>query len=175
LLSLINDVLDISKIEAGQLEIASETFEVRTAIEKVIDLMQPLATAKHLDLEYSIAPEAGLIHTDARRLEQILMNLLSNAIKFTDTGRIRVDCYLSEEGYVFEVSDTGIGIAPEHMPGLFQAFYQVDTGLARRHEGTGLGLSICKKLANLMGGNIEVESKSGSGSTFRIRLPQHMG
>ncbi|MFO7831002.1 MAG: ATP-binding protein [Desulfuromonadaceae bacterium] len=175
LLTLINDVLDISKIEAGQLELSPTTFEVRTSIEKMLAIIEPLATEKDLTLQCRIAPEVGLISTDQRRLEQILLNLLSNAVKFTDSGQVGVDCYCVEDGYVVEVNDSGIGIAEEHIPELFCAFYQVDSGLARRHEGTGLGLYICKKLVDMMGGSIQVESRSGIGTTFRIQLPHRMG
>jgi signal transduction histidine kinase len=174
LLSLINDVLDISRIEAGQMELDPVTFEVRSSVEKVVALIEPLATKKGLELQCSFAADVGLISTDQRRLEQILLNLLSNAIKFTDTGRIRVQCSTLEEGYVIEINDSGIGIAEEDIPRLFHPFYQADTGFTRRHEGTGLGLSICKKLVDMMGGSIEVESKSGIGSVFRFRLPHRI-
>lgn len=175
LLSLINDVLDISRIEAGQLDLAPAIFEVRTSIEKMLAIIEPLAAEKGLKLQCRIDSDVELISTDQRRLEQILLNLLGNAVKFTDSGRIRVHCYRVDDGYVIEVNDSGIGIAEEHIPRLFDAFYQVDSGLARSHEGTGLGLSICKKLIDMMGGHIEVESKLGIGSTFRLQLPHRLG
>ncbi len=154
LLDLINDVLDISKIEAGQVKIISKPFDMREAIEKVVQTVTPLAEEKNLALTVDIGPEVGRITSDRRRVEQILINLLNNAVKFTDKGAVRVECQVNDGWLVTRVVDTGIGIKPEDMDKLFQAFRQVDTGLTRRYEGTGLGLSICKKLVKMLGGEI---------------------
>ena len=175
LLGLINDVLDISKIEAGQLELSFSTFELRASIEKMLNLVQPLARDKELELRSECPVAVGTVCTDQHRLEQIILNLLTNAIKFTEQGHVEVLCAVAENGYVVKVCDTGIGIAAQDMPELFRPFHQLDSGLARKREGTGLGLSICKRLVELMGGNIQVESQSGIGSTFSIWLPSRPG
>lgn len=175
LLALINDVLDISKIEAGQLDLANTSFALPLSIEKMAKIIKPLADQKGLGLEVDIAPEVGSIVGDQRRLEQVILNLLGNAVKFTEKGWVRVCCRLASDQYELSFTDTGIGIQPEEIPGLFQPFHQIDSGLARKHEGTGLGLSICKKIIDLMGGSIEVASKWGQGSTFTLRLPRQTG
>jgi signal transduction histidine kinase len=191
LLDLINDVLDISKIEAGQLEIASEPFEVREAIEKAVRTVTPLAEEKGLTLVAQVTPEVRQITSDRRRVDQILINLLNNAIKFTPKGgSVRVSAnlisdssfriprseirnrYVPQSAIRIQVSDTGIGIEPEDMNKLFESFRQIETGLTRQHEGTGLGLSICRKLVEMMGGEIWAESEGpGRGSTFTFTLP----
>ena len=173
LLALINDVLDISKIEAEQLELAPTTFDLRDAIGKVTRLVAPQAEEKGVALTVEIADNVTETTTDQRRLEQIMLNLLNNAVKFTDQGSVRIAGSRDGDDYTIAVSDTGIGIRPEDLPGLFQPFHQIDTGLARKHEGTGLGLSICRKLITLMGGTIDAGSRWGQGSTFTIRFPRH--
>lgn len=172
LLNLINDVLDISKIEAGQVEIVSEPFDMREAIEKVVRTVTPLAEKKGLALVAEVTPEVGRITSDRRRVEQILINLVNNAVKFTEEGEVRVECQVSDGWLVTRVVDTGIGIRPEDMGKLFEVFRQIDTRLARQHEGTGLGLSICKKLVGMLGGEIWAESEWGVGSTFTFTLPR---
>ncbi len=180
LLALVNDVLDISKIEAGQLEVAREPFDVAAVVRRVVETMGPLARARSLALHAEVCPDLGVLDGDGRRFEQIVINLLSNAIKFTDHGEVRVIAdALSPEaadrpgGAVrLRVSDTGIGIREADLAQLFQPFRQVDGGLARTHEGTGLGLAICRRLAQLMGGDITVESVWGTGSTFTMTLPR---
>ncbi len=171
LLALINDVLDISKIEAGQLEVRSEPFELRASVEKVVHSVRPMADLKGLHLDLEMMPEIGLIIGDQRRVEQVLMNLLSNAVKFTDSGGVTVCCATVGRRVEISVTDTGIGIGPEHHDAIFRPFHQVDNGLTRSHEGTGLGLSICKRLLELMGGTIRVESRPGMGSRFTASLP----
>ncbi|HOO71693.1 MAG TPA: ATP-binding protein [Spirochaetota bacterium] len=171
LLSLINDILDISKIEAGQLETRSEPFDMREAIESSLRTVMPQAEKKGLPLEAVIASDVGMLKSDRRRIEQILINLMGNAVKFTDKGTIRVECRTENGWLVTAVSDTGIGIESREMEKLFLPFRQIDTGLARRHEGTGLGLSICKRLVEMLGGTIGVESEIGKGSTFTFWLP----
>ena len=171
LLELINDVLDISKIEAGQIELARDPFDMRTTIQKSLEKIAPLAEKKGLPATAVIAPAVGQIVGDRRRVEQILINLLSNAVKFTERGEIRLESHVEEGWVVTQVIDTGIGIRPEDMDTLFKPFRQVDNGISRQYEGTGLGLSICKRLVALMGGRIKVESEQGKGSCFTFSLP----
>ncbi len=171
LLALINDILDISKIEAGQLQLVNETFDLQLVVEKVTKTVSPLAEKKNLAMEIKIGPKVGLINSDRRRVEQILLNLLSNAIKFSEQGCIGIECLQKENQVFFFVKDTGIGIKKADINKLFKPFRQVDTGITRRHEGTGLGLSICKRLVDMMGGNIWVESEPGKGSIFSFTLP----
>lgn len=171
LLALINDVLDISKIEAGELEIVKRPFDMRQAIENVLRIVQPLAHKKNLQLVTAIGARVGTIHNDRRRVEQVLINLVNNAIKFTERGEVRVECQIREGWLETSVHDTGIGIQPEDMDRLFKPFQQIDTGLARGHDGTGLGLAICKRLVSAMGGRLTVESEWGVGSTFQFTLP----
>jgi signal transduction histidine kinase len=171
LLALINDVLDLSKIEAGQLKIANEAFAVQPVLDKVVRTVRPMAEIKHLSLELEVDPEAGNARADSRRVEQILLNLLSNSIKFTEQGGIRITCVHSGSRIQISVADTGIGIKPEDLEKLFRPFTQVETGLTRQYEGTGLGLSISKRLTELMGGAIEVKSEWGKGSTFSFTIP----
>lgn len=182
LLALVNDVLDISKIEAGQLEVARDPFDLRASIDKVIDLLRPLTDIAQLNLQVTIHEGLGEAVGDARRFEQILLNLLNNAIKFTDEGTVALTAELvtadgpadKPEGWPAIrvcVQDTGIGIKRENLQLLFQPFQQVNSGLARSHEGTGLGLAICHRLAMLMGGHIDAQSEWGKGSTFTLTLP----
>jgi len=178
LLALINDVLDISKIEAGELALNSEPFDLRTSITRVLGIVSPLAEKKGLALLSQGIDAAGAMVGDARRVEQILLNLLSNAIKFTDAGSITVQVEAARQpgdgshpAARIRIADTGMGIKPEDMVQLFQPFRQIDSALSRQHEGTGLGLAICRRLADLMGGQIEAESRWGEGSVFTLTLP----
>ena len=175
LLALINDVLDISKIEAGQLEVRSDLFDLRKSIEKVVMTIGPLAEKKGLQLDWDVAPDVLQVKGDQRRVEQVLINLLSNAIKFTETGTVTVHCGLREGFAEVSIKDTGIGIGPEDREAIFRPFHQIDNGLTRRHEGTGLGLSICKRLLDLMSGAIRVESEPGLGSVFTFTIPRPRG
>ncbi|MFQ5341558.1 MAG: ATP-binding protein [Anaerolineae bacterium] len=175
LLDLINDILDISRIEAGQLEIACELFDMRASIQKAVRTITPLAEKKGLGLITEVSPEVGQIVSDRRRVEQILINLLNNAVKFTEAGEVRVECRIKDDWLVTRVIDTGIGIKPKDMPRLFEPFQQIDDGLTRRHEGTGLGLSICKRLVEMLGGEIWAESEgAGKGSAFAFTLPARL-
>ena len=171
LLDLINDVLDISKIEADQMSLSYDSFELRTSIEKAVKLVEPLAEKKSIELRLDIADDVATVTTDQRRLEQVVINLLNNAVKFTEKGNIKMVCSKEQDHYLLSVSDSGIGIQPEELPNLFRPFHQIDTGLSRKHDGTGLGLSICKKLVVMMGGTIDVSSQWGQGSIFTVRLP----
>jgi signal transduction histidine kinase len=175
LLSLINDVLDISKIEAGQLQVAIEKIDLRQIVEKVEQSTRPLAEGKGLELGFEISAEIKTIMGDSRRVEQILLNLLSNAIKFTEQGSVRIVCEEDEYSVIVKVIDTGMGIKEEDMETIFKSFRQIDSGISRKYEGTGLGLSISKKLVELMGGKIWVTSTWGSGSTFGFSLPKERG
>ncbi len=171
LLELINDVLDISKIEAGQLEIVSEKFDVRESVRKVLAAVSPLAAGKSVELKTRVSSEMREISGDRRRFEQILLNLVNNSIKFTNRGTVEVAAELLAGRLGVRVSDTGLGIRKEDIGKLFQTFQQIDVGLNRKVEGTGLGLSICKKLVERMGGRITVESEWGRGSTFSFWIP----
>jgi PAS domain S-box-containing protein len=175
LLALINDVLDISKIEAGQLDIHCAAFPMLPAIQKIVSVILPLAEKKGISVRTELSPEVSEIFSDQRRVEQILLNLLGNAVKFTDRGEVVVRCWRDKEWITTTVQDTGIGIDPKHHQSIFEPFRQADTGLARKREGTGLGLSICKRLVELLGGFISVESALNQGSTFTVRLPLEWG
>jgi signal transduction histidine kinase len=171
LLSLINDVLDISKIEAGQLEVSLKRYDFRQSINKVAAIIRPLAEAKKLELRISIAPGVNEVVSDQRRVEQIVLNLLNNAVKFTEKGSVHLECHVEGDAMVISIADTGIGIRPNDLKKLFKPFSQIDTGLSRNHEGTGLGLAICNKLVEKLGGAIRVESNYNAGSTFTVSLP----
>jgi len=172
LLALINDVLDISKIEAGQLEVSLALFDLPALIREVADATQPLAKEKCLDLRVNMSAAIGKIHSDRRRVGQIVTNLLSNAIKFTEDGHVRLGCCSDGADIVITVEDTGIGISKDDVSKLFAPFQQIDSGLTRKYDGTGLGLSICRRLSEKLGGTIDVESELGCGSTFTVRLPK---
>jgi signal transduction histidine kinase len=175
LLALINDVLDLSKIEAGKMELYLETFAVSRLIEDVVSTAQPLVEKNANTLEVHHADDLRTMHADLTKVRQSLFNLLSNAAKFTEGGAITLDVAREAVGgadwVAFSVSDTGIGIAPEQIGKLFQAFSQVEASTARKYGGTGLGLVITRHLCQMMGGDVTVESELGVGSTFTIRLP----
>jgi PAS domain S-box-containing protein len=182
LLELINDVLDISKIEAGQLEFHAEPFELPDSLQRVVQTIRPLADKKGLALDLGVGADLGSVIGDRRRTEQILLNLLNNAVKFTERGRVSLQAERvtlpgatpgapSVPGVRLRVSDTGIGIKSSDLPVLFQPFRQIDSGLSRQHEGTGLGLAICRRLATLMQGDITATSEWGHGSVFTVVLP----
>jgi signal transduction histidine kinase len=171
LLDLINDVLDISKIEAGQLQLSQERFDLRASVDKLVQTTRPLAEKKGIGLMLAAPDDTVMVNSDRRRVEQVLLNLISNGIKFTEQGSVNVSYLRKDSEVVIQVRDTGIGIKPEDADGLFRPFSQVDTGLTRKYEGTGLGLSICKRLVELMGGRIWVESQPDTGSTFLFTLP----
>ncbi|HOU32224.1 MAG TPA: ATP-binding protein [Synergistaceae bacterium] len=171
LLALINDVLDISKIEAGRMVLAREAFPLAPMVEKVVQSVAPTAQQKGLTLSCHIGDDVGELEGDQRRVEQILMNLLSNAIKFTPQGRVSVTCSRENDTVTLAVRDTGIGIGAEDLATLFRPFQQIETGRTRQFDGTGLGLHICKRLGELMGGSITAESVPQVGSVFTLRLP----
>jgi signal transduction histidine kinase/DNA-binding response OmpR family regulator len=175
LLNLINDILDISKVEAGKLELVPEELPLRRMIEGMTRTFEPLARQKNLDFSLTVEPNVPMsIHTDRQRLEQILKNLLSNAVKFTDAGRVSLIVSANADGWVqFTVRDSGIGIAPEQQDKIFDAFHQADGSTARKYGGTGLGLSISRDLTNLLGGTLTLASTVGEGSTFTLSLPRN--
>jgi signal transduction histidine kinase len=170
-LALINDVLDLSKIEAGQLTLTLDDYAVQSVVEAVVSVTQPLARAKGLDLQTSIPEDLPLGRGDERRLTQVLLNLVGNAIKFTDAGSVRITARTVGELLELTVTDTGPGIALADQERIFDAFQQVDSSSTRQKGGTGLGLAISKRIIRMHGGTIAVESAPGQGSTFRIRVP----
>ncbi|MES2889124.1 MAG: response regulator [Pseudomonadota bacterium] len=174
LLTLINDILDLSKIEAGKIDIVPEPVPLAGLVEGLVHSLQPVALQKKLQLRVALEP--GLpnrLETDSQRLSQILKNLLSNALKFTERGEVRVQVRPQGDsgGVAFAVHDTGIGIAPEQQDLIFEAFQQADGSTHRKYGGTGLGLSISRDLARLLGGRISVQSTPGQGSVFTLTLP----
>ncbi|KQV49086.1 response regulator [Massilia sp. Root335] len=175
LLNLINDILDISKVEAGKLELVPEDLPLRRVIEGLARVFEPLARQKHLTFDLSVEPDVPMsIHTDRQRLEQILKNLLSNAVKFTDAGKVTLHVSASTDGWIqFAVQDSGIGIAAEQQDKIFDAFHQADGSTARKYGGTGLGLSISRDLTALLGGTLTLTSAPGEGSTFTLCLPRN--
>ncbi|MGF6553856.1 CheY-like chemotaxis protein/signal transduction histidine kinase [Pseudomonas sp. S30_BP2TU TE3576] len=174
LLNLINDILDISKVEAGKLEIRPESTSVARLVEGLRGLFQPLATDKQLDFQVDMQDGAPqMLFTDRQRLEQVLKNLLSNAVKFTEKGSVSLAVAMApNEGIAFTVRDSGIGVAVDQHESIFEAFRQADGTSNRRYGGTGLGLSISRDLAALLGGSISVSSTPGQGSVFTLVLPQ---
>ena len=174
LLFLINDILDISKVEAGKMDLCPETFDVGGMLEDLIRTAAPLARKNHNEIRVECAADIGEIHADATRLSQSLLNLISNACKFTENGVVTVQAWRSAEGDLqVSVRDTGIGITREQLAALFQSFSQADASTTRKYGGTGLGLALSRKLCQMMGGDISVESEPGTGSTFTLRLPAH--
>jgi signal transduction histidine kinase/CheY-like chemotaxis protein len=175
LLALINDILDLSKIESGKMELLLETFEIGSLLEDVASTIHPLVEKNHNHLEVRGAAQAGTMHADVTRLRQVLFNLLSNACKFTERGSIVLE--VAREGgeesdeVVFRLTDSGIGMTPEQQSRLFEAFMQADASTSRRFGGTGLGLAISRRFCRMMGGDIAVASEPGRGSTFTVRLP----
>jgi len=172
LLAMVNDVLDLAKIEAGKHAIEIEEVGAQEAIAEAVELLQTLARDRGVSLEASVDPDVPQIKADRIRLRQILYNLISNAVKFTDrNGRVRVSVTSDSRGVAIRVTDTGIGIAPEDMSRLFRAFEQLNLPSGDRPGGTGLGLALTKRLVDMHGGTIDVTSKLGAGTTFTVRLP----
>ena len=175
LLSLINDILDLSKIEAGRMELELADFHLPQAIENALVLVRERALRRGITLEQSIDPRLGEMQGDERKIKQVLLNLLSNAIKFTpEGGRIDVRAAPVDERVEVAVSDTGVGIAPEDQEAVFEEFRQVGTA-EKKAEGTGLGLALARKFIELHGGRIWVQSQVGVGSTFTFTLPVRHG
>ena len=173
LLNLINNILEFSKIESGNIELKNGKFTLNEFLEEVNQLVEPLVQEKDLHFEITINPPKNyLLNTDKTKLEQIFYNLVGNAVKFTDAGFVNIYIEIVEnKDFRFEVKDSGIGIAEENISTVFEEFRQAEEGMNRKYEGTGLGLTICKKYVELFGGEIEVQSKLGVGSTFRVEIP----
>ena len=175
LLELINAVLDLSKIEAGKMELYLETFDVATLVRDIAAVIQPLAAKNSNRLDVRCPDAIGPMHADLTKVRQALFNLLSNACKFTERGTVSLavarEAADGQEWVTFGVSDTGIGMSPEQLAKLFEAFTQADAATTRRYGGTGLGLALSRRLCRMMGGDVTAESEAGRGSTFTIRLP----
>jgi signal transduction histidine kinase/CheY-like chemotaxis protein len=172
LLTILNDVLDLSKVEAGRLELEEIAFDLEATVRGAQEAFAPQAAAKGLSFRLQMDPAAeGAYLGDPTRVRQILYNLLSNAVKFTEAGEVSLTVACAEGVVTLMVADSGIGIAPQDMARLFSRFQQVDSSTTRRYGGTGLGLSICRELAELMGGSVTVESQAGAGSRFIVTLP----
>lgn len=173
LLNTINDIIEISKIEAGEQEIKNSIFDISEIMQYHIDFFQLQANQKGITLSIAeqISPEQSFVETDKYKLESILTNLVKNALKFTSQGTIKLGNYLENGSLVFYVKDTGCGIPPNKIETIFERFMQVETGLARSHEGSGLGLTIAKGYVNILGGNIWLQSEVGKGSTFYFSIP----
>ena len=172
LLQMINDILDLSKVEAGRMELQYEIFPVHDAIEDVYTILKGLASKKHLELKSTILPDVKNIEADRVKFKQILYNLLSNAIKFTpENGHINVETGIMDDMLQVSVSDTGIGMKPDDREKVFKEFWQADSSFARKYEGTGLGLALTKRIVEMHGGNIWFESDYEKGSIFYFALP----
>jgi signal transduction histidine kinase len=184
LLTLINDIIDLSKIEAGKIELHLETFSLEEIIDHVVSTVQPLIQKNHNTLHVRMPERTTAMHADLTRVKQVLFNLISNAAKFTECGDITLEVMLeggsqtssdgntvSAQQVIFRVTDTGIGMTPEQLQRLFQPFMQADASTTRRYGGAGLGLTISQRFCQMMGGYITVESMSGTGSTFTVYLP----
>ncbi|QDG51013.1 response regulator [Persicimonas caeni] len=175
LLAIINDILDLSKVEAGRMDLHHDTFEFGDLLDEIAETISPLVTTNNNELNVEIDDSLGTVTTDRTKLKQVLLNLASNASKFTSDGTVTIKAKLDESGprgcAVVEVSDTGVGIAQDKLEDLFAPFTQADSSTTREYGGTGLGLTICKRFCELMGGEISAESEKGVGSTFSVRIP----
>jgi signal transduction histidine kinase len=175
LLVLINDILDLSKIEAGKMKLYLETFNVSLLIDHVVSTIHPLVDKNDNELIVHCADNLGSMHADQAKVRQALFNLLSNAAKFTEQGKVTLavtrESTSGQDWLKFRVTDTGIGMTQEQMQNLFKAFSQADASTTRKYGGTGLGLAISHRLCRIMGGEIKVESELEKGSTFTICLP----
>jgi signal transduction histidine kinase len=171
LLGLINDVLDLSKIEAGQLTLSLEDYSLKDVVHGVVSAVEPLAAEKRLAFKAEVAPGLPTGRGDGRRLSQVLLNLVGNAIKFTDKGEVAIKAAATNEGFTVAVCDTGPGISAADQAKIFEEFQQADSSITRKKGGTGLGLSIAKRIIEMHGGRIWVESEPGKGSTFYFALP----
>jgi signal transduction histidine kinase len=171
LLGLINDVLDLSKIEAGQLTLSLDDYSLSDVVHGVVSAVEPLAAEKRLAFKAEVAPNLPTGRGDGRRLSQVLLNLVGNAIKFTDKGEVAIKASVSNGAFTVAVCDTGPGIAMEDQAKIFEEFQQADSSITRKKGGTGLGLSIAKRIIEMHGGRIWVESDPGKGSMFSFTLP----
>jgi signal transduction histidine kinase len=172
LTEMVDDLLDLAKVDAGRISISPEWFEMVDLFSALRGMFKPIVGGGSVSLIFEEAGSIPRIYTDDKKLSQILRNFISNALKFTTEGEVRVTAALPDEGHVeFAVSDTGIGIAQEHLPALFSDFVQIDTRIQKRLRGTGLGLSLSRKFAELLGGSVAVASEIGRGSRFSVVIP----
>jgi signal transduction histidine kinase len=171
LLGMINSLLDLAKIEAGKLEIRREAVDVHQLINGALSMIAPMVKQDRVRLTREIEPNLSSVNTDPEKLKQILVNLLANAAKFTDVGEIKIAACQENGFFRFSVADTGIGIDKSDLDHIFEEFHQGETATTWNRSGTGLGLAIARKFANLLGGDITVESTLGKGSTFTVTLP----
>ncbi|MEO6878042.1 MAG: ATP-binding protein, partial [Gemmatimonadaceae bacterium] len=171
LLNLINDILDLAKIEAGKMPLHLENVSLREVTLEVTQQVEPMVKKKQLDFSMDVSPECPVIFSDRTKIKQILLNLLSNAVKFTNQGGVSITAQCTDGGVRIEVVDTGIGIRPNELKAIWDDFRQVDQSRTRNFGGTGLGLSITRKLLERLGGSVAVRSEYGSGSTFSVHLP----
>jgi len=172
LLELINEILDLSKLEAGQFELSEEEIDLAGTVEACLHLVEALAQKSKIRLSTALDRDVRLIRGDDRRMRQVLINLLSNAVKFTpEGGQVRVSSFLKNGGLAIEVSDTGIGIAAEDIPKVMASFGQIESKISRKHEGSGLGLPLAKHLVELHGGTLTIESQVNVGTTVTVMLP----
>jgi signal transduction histidine kinase/CheY-like chemotaxis protein len=169
--SMVNDVLDLARIDSAQMSVLLEEVEAETLVHQATDTVRSLVQSRGLALRTEIAPDLPALYVDPTRIRQVLINLLSNAARFTDEGGITVRAERDGGSIVFAVTDTGVGIPPDDLPRMFEEFHQLDAGMRRRHGGVGLGLAISRRFVEMHGGRIWVESEVGSGSTFRFTLP----
>jgi two-component system, NarL family, sensor histidine kinase BarA len=175
LLALINDILDLAKIEAGKMQVRVSEFSIFDICEGLLTMFRPMAEKKNIDLRSALAPDVPLLRQDVVKLQQILSNLLSNAVKFTpEGGRVLLKVSADKTHFTLTVTDTGVGIAAEEQELVFEKFRQAGSALTREHAGTGLGLSIVRELSKLLGGEVTLQSDLGRGSTFTVRLPLHL-
>jgi len=164
-------VLDISKIEAGQLTLALDDYSLQGVVETVVASTDALARAKGIEVRATLDPDLPVGHGDERRLTQVLLNIVGNAIKFTDTGSVEVHAKASDDHFIIAVQDTGPGVPPADRARIFEDFQQIDNSITRQKGGTGLGLSIARRLVDVHGGHIDLQSTLGVGSVFTIFLP----
>jgi signal transduction histidine kinase len=173
LLTIINEILDITRIEAGKMPMQISEFNLNDLIPEVMSELDPVIARSKLAVTPRLSPELPLVHSDRQKVKQIIVNLLSNALKFTHQGGIEIAVEFSEGERLalVSVTDTGIGISTEHHEKIFEDFRQVDDSPSRQYGGTGLGLAICRRLANALGGRITLRSTLGRGSTFTLTVP----
>lgn len=172
LTDMVNDLLDLAKVEAGRITISPAWFEMVDLFSALRGMFRPILFKESVDLIFEEPPAVPRLYTDHKKLSQILRNFVSNALKFTDAGEVRVSvAKFDDTTVIFSVADTGIGIAKEHQNILFRDFVQIDSAVQKRLRGTGLGLSLSKKLAELLGGNVTVQSDLGAGATFFLTIP----
>jgi signal transduction histidine kinase len=171
LLALINDILDLAKIEAGKMPLHLEDVSLREVTTEVTQQIEPMVRKKQLDFTIDVSPDCPVIYSDRTKIKQVLLNLLSNAVKFTNKGSVTVQAECAPGGVRIDVIDTGIGIRPSDLQAIWEDFRQVDQSRTREFPGTGLGLSITRKLLERLGGSVAVQSKYGEGSTFSVFLP----